>query len=390
MLSKDSVREFHVTNTPLNDVRINATQSSMVVARSTDLREQRVDVMLQADINRLVFDRCALCDRSSELQASHIIPGFVFDWLKNTSASGHLRFAQSPNLRVQDGLKPRMLCEDCEQLLSSWEKRFSEECFVPLNDGSTSSIDYGSWMLKFAASVSWRVLRIFIAVDGLADFPGHIAEEANNALERWSRFLLGKEPNPGRNEQHMLLFDLIDQSSVPELPLNINRYLVRTIDAQVAFVNDDAISYAKMGRFVLFGFVAMKHPRRWEGTKLHVRHGRFGQRDVELPSTVGEFILERARLAGKSYSQISERQHERIRTAYVQNPDQVARSETLRAMHQDVLMFGMKAFDATQPRASDNLGRDKVDTAIEGPGAPVMLSAVGHGPQWFSGGTEAK
>ncbi len=314
--------------------------------------------MLQADINRLVFERCTLCGGSSDLQASHIIPGFVFDWLRNTSATGHFRFAESPNLRVQDGLKPRMLCKDCEQLFASWEKAFSEECFVPLNEGAISSLSYGPWMLKFATSVSWRVLRVFVAIDGLAGFPDNIKVEVNRALEEWSQFLLGTKSNPGSHEQHMFVVDTIEHSSIADLPPNINRYFSRAIDSVIDLVQDGTVSYVKMGRFVLFGFVSMKYPRRWRGTKLHVRRGQFGQQDIELPSDVGEFIVGRAELAADRYSQISDRQQARIRKSYEQNPDHAAKSETLRAMHQDVSMFGMRSFDVTQPKARERLGKN--------------------------------
>ena len=91
-----------------------------------------------------------------------------------------------------------------------------------------------------------------------------------------------------------------------------------------------------MGRFVLFGFIAIKHPRRWKGTKLHVRHGLFGQRDIELPSDLRDFIFCRARLVAEKYSQISELQRETIPKSYEQNPDRAAQSDTLRAMHHDV------------------------------------------------------
>jgi hypothetical protein len=50
---------------------------------------------------------CRLCGEMKELQESHILPGFVYRWMKETSATGYLRFAQQPNLRVQDGVKLR-------------------------------------------------------------------------------------------------------------------------------------------------------------------------------------------------------------------------------------------------------------------------------------------
>ena len=257
---------------------------------------------------QLVFDQCALCAGSSDIQASHIIPGFVIDWFRETSATGHFRFSQSPNRRVQDGLKPRMLCWNCEQLFSSWEAKFAGQCFVPINDGRVSNVTYGPWMLKFVTSVSWRVLRMFAANGSLSGFPKHVESQINDALHEWAQFLLGHRPDPGPHEQHMFVVDVVEGTSITNAPPNISRYLARAIDLDVARNQDSAMSYAKMGKFVLFGFVAMKYPRRWKGTRLNVQQGRFGERDIELPSGVRDFIFERARLAAEKYSQVSERQ----------------------------------------------------------------------------------
>ena len=309
---------------------------------------------------QLVFDQCALCAGSSDLQASHIIPGFVIDWFRETSATGHFRFSQSPNRRVQDGLKPRMLCWNCEQLFSSWEApNFAGQCFVPINDGRVSNVTYGPWMLKFVTSVSWRVLRMFAANGSLSGFPKHVESQINDALHEWAQFLLGHRPDPGPHEQHMFVVDVVEGTSITNAPPNISRYLARAIDLDVARNQDSAMSYAKMGKFVLFGFVAMKYPRRWKGTRLNVQQGRFGERDIELPSGVRDFIFERARLAAEKYSQVSERQQTKIRQSYERDLDRAARSETFRAMHHDVLMFGSGAFEATQPTIRDNTKKNK-------------------------------
>ncbi|MDE2911903.1 MAG: hypothetical protein OXL68_03130 [Paracoccaceae bacterium] len=163
-------------------------------------------------------------------------------------------------------------------------------------------------MLKFATSVSWRVLRLFAADDGLAVFPEHIMTAVDDTLRKWSLFLLGDRPQPGRHEQHMFVVDIVEHASVADIPPNISRYLARAIDPYVAHTQDSAITYAKMGRFVLFGFISITHPRRWQGTKLHVRHGRFGRCDIELPSDIGDFLFDRSRLAAEKYSQISQKQ----------------------------------------------------------------------------------
>ena len=207
-----------------------------------------------------------------------------------------------------------------------------------LTMASAREVRYGPWMLKFATSVSWRVLRLFAANDGLAGFPKHIMTEVDNTLREWSLFLLGDKPHPGRHEQHMFVADIVERTSVTDAPPNISRYLARAIEPYVAHAQDSAITYAKMGRFVLFGFVAIKHQRRWKGTKLHVRHGHFGQRDIELPSDIGDFIFGRARLVAKTYSQISGKQLAKIKKSYEQDLDRSAQSDTLRAMHHECIV----------------------------------------------------
>ena len=176
---------------------------------------------------------------------------------------------------------------------------------------------------------------IFAASGNLSGFPDHILIKVDDALQNWARFLLGHQSSPGADEQHMFLVDVVEGTSIANAPPNISRYLARAIECHVAYTEDSAISYAKMGRFVLFGFVAMKYPRRWKGTRLHVRRGQFGQRDIGLPSEVRDYIFERVRVTAERYSQISERQRTKIRQSYEQNPQRAAGSETLRAMHHD-------------------------------------------------------
>ena len=73
---------------------------------------------------------CRLCGATKELQESHILPGFVFRWKKETSATGYLRFGQQPNLRVQDGVKLHLLCRDCE-------RRFNKDLGRKALDGTS-------------------------------------------------------------------------------------------------------------------------------------------------------------------------------------------------------------------------------------------------------------
>jgi hypothetical protein len=96
------------------------------------------------------MELCRLCGQDGELQDSQIVPAFIYKWLKDTSATGFLRFGREPNKRVQDGHKRRWLCIDCERLLNVWETQFATQLFHPINQDGGAKIPYGEWLLNFA------------------------------------------------------------------------------------------------------------------------------------------------------------------------------------------------------------------------------------------------
>jgi hypothetical protein len=288
---------------------------------------------------------CALCGEPRALRASHIIPRFVFAWLLETSATGHMRLGTQPNRRAQDGWKPKLLCHDCEQRFCTWEKAFSEKVFVPLHDGTIDRFAYESWLLKYAVSISWRVLTVFKLIGGLDDFPLEARRAADRALKWWSEFLLDQRADPGPYEQHMMPVDLLVDAEGLGFPPNINRYLYRAVDIWVAHAGPDVVTYAKTGRVLLFGFIRMSYPRRWRGTKLNLQRGILGADRYELPANIRTFFIGRAERLHARYQEISPRQRELITRAVEADPDRVAASEVFRAMQQDVSMFGRDAFE---------------------------------------------
>lgn len=165
--------------------------------------------------------KCRLCGSSeSPLKQSHVIPSFVWDWLKKTSVGG-IRSGTIPNRRVQDGPKPPMLCASCEQLFSGYEKSFSEKVFDPIHrDPLPETLEYREWAIRFAVSVSWRVLTYHLMqLQGLRNFNENQMEWAISAESAWRKFLLGKAEHPGEHEQHLLVMGLIESGSTDGLSL---------------------------------------------------------------------------------------------------------------------------------------------------------------------------
>jgi len=295
-----------------------------------------------------VNGKCALCARDAELQVGHIIPKFVFSWLKET-APGGIRSNRVPNRRIQDGEKQYLLCSDCEELFSRWETTFCERLFLPLHSSSSVSnpVRYGPWALKFAVSVSWRVLLYYLQL-GMSHFSEEHRETAREALNVWRGFLLEEQPHPGQFEQHLLPVDVIKRYSGPAISPFMNRYLLRSVHMDVLCSDTSAIVYTKMCRLVLFGFIQQGNSHHWKGTKLHVKSGLVAARDYVVPGEIADYMNEKADHSAKILASLSPRQKQMIHEMIMDNAGELANSEVFRAMYYDVAHSGRDAFGVTE------------------------------------------
>lgn len=287
---------------------------------------------------------CRLCGEPSELQDSHVLPAFVFRWLKETSGTGFIRFGQEPNRRVQDGHTKAWLCLSCERRLNVWETKFANTVFHPLNDNGAQRVRYGDWLLKFCVSVSWRSLSMMIEEAGVKHFSEPQQTATIHALETWRRFLLDEVRHPGSYEQHLLPFGLIDNLA-GNFPPNFCRYLLRAIEIDAAHGAKGAFIYSKLGRFVILGFIDLPHPKQWVGSKIHVEKGIITPRKYTLPIEFGDYMKERAGRQAALNGQISDIQLRKIDAAFRRDMDRLCRSGTFAAMTEDIRIFGDRAFE---------------------------------------------
>ena len=298
---------------------------------------------------------CKLCCKTKALRESHIVPKFVFDWLKESSGTGFLRWSDMPNKRVQDGKKEHFLCGDCEALLNQWETPFATRIFHPLNRQDSLRFEYESWLLKFAVSVSWRVLTWY-----KADELSEISEEGKGliakALQTWKAFLLNQRPTPGSFEQHMILLDVIKSvQNINSLPPNWNRFMIRGRHINLAHADGQPqYIYTKMGRITLLGFIGIKYPRHWVGTKIHVKRGVIGG-SIRVPIQFLDYLKERANVEMNEQNRISQKQKEVINKTYRKDSARAVKSETLKALEHDVRRFGKEAvFNKRDPNKGSN------------------------------------
>jgi hypothetical protein len=293
---------------------------------------------------------CALCQTVGPLQDSHLVPKFVFRFLRRTSP-GLIRMSTSPNRLHQDGPTMPLLCGRCEGRLNEWETPFAREIFLPLHENRFRGVPqfpYRDWALKFAVSVSWRTVQYLRAQNGQLT---HLSSDQQDLLRRaertWTQFLLGEVEHPGEFEHHAFPLDVIETGGVQGLSPIINRYLLRAVDGDLVAAPGSVIVYTKMLRILVIGFVQMEDRSAWLGGKLHVRRGTFGTRRYRLPGAMRSYINSRAAAQARALRSLSPRQRERTRQVIDSNLVTLGKSEVFRAVDADVRLFGSEAFRVT-------------------------------------------
>lgn len=290
---------------------------------------------------------CRLCGRKSELQSSHIVPAFVFRWLRETSGNGHLRSNKNPNLRLQDGPKEPWLCRECEENFGRSETTFANQIFYPYLQAPTKRLRYGPWMLHFCTSVSWRTLHYHTQQEDAESFSEHLSERIQHAESSWREYLLGNTANPGEFRQHVVPMDRIESAS-GRLSPNINRYLMRAVQIDICHGGDTLFTFTKLGRFMILGFISEPNPSRWVGSRVNANRGTVEPKNYRMPAAFVGYINDKSDDISAASQRISDRQHKKINETFIANVDRIVGSDFFTAMAADVDMFGSQAFHENQ------------------------------------------
>lgn len=289
------------------------------------------------------MNTCRLCKQEADLQLSHILPAFVFRWMRESSGNGHIRSGTEPNKRVQDGLKLPWLCKTCEGVLNQSETAFANNLFYPYIEKSGHEFHYSTWLLHFCVSISWRILIYHTEEHHLNGWNKEETSHVTKAELTWREFLLGQRPHPDRFHQHLIPFDQIE-SSTGTFVSNINRYLMRAIDMDVCKWGSSLYTYGKLGRFVILGFINEQNYNYWKGSKINANKGVIGPRRYMLPMAFADYLNEKAQKITELIGSVSDKQQEKIDSSFKRNADRYIGSDAYQAMLADISMFGDEAF----------------------------------------------
>ncbi len=296
-----------------------------------------------------------MCFQTVPLEHGHVVPAFVFRWLKQTAAMPYLRTGENPNPRVQDGWKRPMFCRACEDQIGRYEKAFAEELFQLIVAERPAPYRHGPWLSRFIASVALRTLILYAERGEFFDF---FTDEQNalvpKAAEHWRAFVHG-EAGPGLHELHFIpMGTFADYRGDRSLPPNFNRYTLRTIELHVASNTSMAFAFVKMGPAVALGFIQPPPPDTWIGTRVALGDGQVGGK-MGTPVAFFDYFIERARRLHQSQRLRSARQQEKISQGLLADPERTAASETFRATAADVEWFGVDQAFASED--DPNAGR---------------------------------
>lgn len=296
---------------------------------------------------------CAFCGLNAPLRESHVLPAFVYRWLKGGSGTGYIRNTENPNRRVQDGLKLPWLCSGCEQKFSRYETAFATKVFHAWGEGR-EQLRYSDWLLKFCVSVSWRVLRFARGKNPDHRYTAEQEALMDQAEKRWRAFLDDEAPHPGMFEQHLLPLGIIESTSVPNLPTNFNRFLARAVTLDIVGSERTLMTFAKLGPFTIFGLV-QGNRKEWSGSKVHVRDGTLGPCRYTIPAGILDLLIDKASLIASAMDRISEQQRSKIDQHVIDNVEAFISSDQFKAIEADARMFGISA--VTERRGTNQAAR---------------------------------
>jgi len=266
-------------------------------------------------------NRCALCGEISKLSESHIIPKFIFNWLKDTSATGYLRQAIKPNLRIQDGIKKELLCLTCENKFSVYEKYFAENIFYPFVNKKKTSFQYNKNLMLFQMSIAWRLITSDLG--GLRSFCPKMYPYIEKAEHHWHELLQKEEVD--KIYSHHVFFVHYIQEAPKDLPPKFQAYMHRLVDATLVASDQEAWVFIKLPSMIMASQIYPPSSSTWINTLID-ENGAFSGPQQILDSGFYGFLLSRLRIVQNN--PISLQQQKRITETMAKGGDRALNSKS--------------------------------------------------------------
>ena len=235
----------------------------------------------------------------------------------------------------------KLLCDKCEAMFSVWESEFAKNVFRPYANENKSNLRYRSWLIKLAASLTWRGMQ-YIYSTGPDDDPelGRMLDDMENHL---ARFLLGSEKNVGQYTHHIYPLSLLANPADSGSPM-LNRYLVTAVDQFVLRTDNlsQVLVFTKLPRFLIFG-ICSSHNRKLFETSRIKQSSTLHPKEHILDEEIWKTILKRSDKMFDSFNAMSSKSREVSHKALINQIDRIDDSKLLEAMSRDHQHYGKHA-----------------------------------------------
>lgn len=283
-----------------------------------------------------MIDKCSLCGNTSNLCQSHIIPKFVFRWLKETSATGMIRGQKDPNKLYQDGFKTKLLCKICENKFNKWETQFANKIFWPYIKKERDSFDYEEWLTKFIISLNWRLLINWPKEDEVLS--KRIQEKLSIAEYRFRKYLLNQRKKYGHYQNNLIFVDYIESANF-DVPTGLTRYLGRTIDAIIAYGKKELWMYIKLGKIISITIIYGQKLLDWKDSRIEPLKGTISTKQI-ICEKLGPFLLNRNEEIKERMKVYDGRYKSKFWKKVMNDPDAFVKTETFRSYLEEERLTG--------------------------------------------------
>jgi hypothetical protein len=252
------------------------------------------------------MEQCKLCHKKAKLQESHIIPKYVYKWMKKTG-TGRFRQLKVLNKPLQDGIKEFLLCDTCEKEFGKREDWFKENVFDKYLSDPNAIFKTSIELTYFAISILWRVL-IYFKDDGNEY---RFKNELDLAELEWMNFLFNDKPLKAFKCIHLVFIS--ENLYIENGAENLYSYFHRSVDIEIAESNEKSFVYAKFSRFILFGVIRGISDTDFSGTNIYNLAELNPSNQTMDDADVVDFIVNRSTHI-KSYKDLSiNQQHQNDR-----------------------------------------------------------------------------
>jgi hypothetical protein len=242
-----------------------------------------------------------------------------------------MRNPTKPNLRLQDGVKEKLLCFECEQKFGQSEKWFAENIFHPFLAGEKYVFAYDEQFGRFVVSVLWRIA--LVSKDHLHESPAGLRQHLTAASEEW-RLYLNKGTKPSSYHQfHFLL--LPDGWGGVQPHEYVARYFNRDVDGHIIEQGGECWVYVKFARFMFFGRIAGDIPS-FRNTEVQLGYGSTLLGQYIARQEVVEYLLWRSEAIYKhAQDAMSVNQHNVILDYFQKNYNRIQAMDLGKRLEED-------------------------------------------------------